>query len=47
MVNEVFRSGFTRGARGLIPLFAVVGTYVALQVLAAIVYIISTTNLQQ
>ncbi len=29
----------SRGVRGLIPLFAIVGTYLALQVLAAIVYL--------
>jgi hypothetical protein len=32
----------SRGARGLIPLFALVGTYLALQVLAAIVYLMYT-----
>ena len=37
----------SRGVRGLIPLVAIVGTYIALQVLAAIVYIISTGALQQ
>src|SRR5678816_3601599 len=30
----------SRGLRGLIPLFALVGTYLTLQVLAAIVYVI-------
>ena len=30
----------SRGVRGLIPLFALMGTYVALQVLAAVVYVI-------
>lgn len=32
----------SRGVRGLIPLFALVGTYLALQVLAAVVYVIFT-----
>ena len=36
----------SRGARGLIPLFAVVGTYVVLQVLAAIVYVMSSGAIQ-
>jgi hypothetical protein len=29
----------SRGVRGLIPLFALIGTYLALQILAAIVYL--------
>lgn len=33
----------SRGARGLIPLFAFIGTYLALQVLAAIVYLAFTS----
>ena len=37
----------SRGVRGLIPLSAIVGTYLALQVLAAIVYVISNPSLQQ
>jgi hypothetical protein len=37
----------SRGVRGLIPLFAVVGTYLALQVLAAIVYVMSNPSLLQ
>jgi hypothetical protein len=34
----------SRGVRGLIPLFALVGTYLTLQVLAAIVYVIYTSS---
>ena len=36
----------SRGVRGLIPLFAIVGTYVALQVLAAIVYLMVSGEIQ-
>jgi hypothetical protein len=32
----------SRGVRGLIPLFALVGVYIALQALAAIVYVMYT-----
>lgn len=32
----------SRGRRGLIPLFALIGTFLALQVLAAIVYLVYT-----
>ena len=32
----------SRGLRGLIPLFALIGTYLTLQVLAAIVYVLHT-----
>ena len=32
----------SRGVRGLIPLFALIGTYLALQILAAIVYVMYT-----
>src|ERR1041385_8865223 len=34
----------SRGVRGLIPLAALVGTYLALQVIAAIVYLIHTRS---
>jgi len=37
----------SRGVRGLIPLFALLGTYLALQVLTAIVYVISTGTIEQ
>lgn len=36
----------SRGARGLIPLFALLGTYLALQVLAGVVYAIHTGALR-
>ena len=35
----------SRGVRGLIPLFALIGTYLTLQVLAAIVYLIYTSRI--